>query len=32
MYYNNYKNKYISKFQRDIKKLLAADFENFKKR
>ena len=31
MYYNNYKNKYISKFQRDVKKLFA-DFENFKKR
>ena len=31
MYHNNYMNKYISKFQRDVKKLLAADFENSKK-
>ena len=28
MYHNNCMNKYISKFQRDVKKLLADDFEN----
>ena len=28
MYHNNCMNKYISKFQRDIEKLLADDFEN----
>ena len=31
MYHNNCMNKYISKFQRYVKKLLAADFENSKK-
>ena len=28
MYHNNCMNKYISKFQRDVEKLLADDFEN----
>ena len=28
MYHNNSMNKYISKFQRDVQKLLADDFEN----
>ena len=31
MYHNNCMNKYISKFQRDVEKLLAEDFENPKK-
>ena len=28
MYHNNCMNKYINKFQRDVEKLLAEDFEN----
>ena len=31
MYHNNCMNKYISKFQRDVHKLLADDFENLEK-
>ena len=32
IYHNNCMNKYISKFQRDVKKLLADDFENPEKK
>ena len=32
MYHNNCMNKYISKFQRGVKKLLADDFENPEKK
>ena len=31
MYHNNCMNKYISKFQCDVEKLLADDFENLEK-
>ena len=31
MYHNNCMNKYISKFQRDVHKLIADDFENLEK-
>ena len=31
MYHNNCMDKYISKFQQDVKKLLADDFENLEK-